>query len=291
MRRSPRLREAEKYRPFLDHRLKRIRGWAIEAVGRAERSAKIGRERHITSRRTSRHRLTSRRPLRCQRANAEPHHCRCRHRGAGRASAARLLHHDVRDATGGLLQGALRLDVGNDVIRRRRTGEGPRAGVGSRCNSRPRRDHGQERGGCFVGRGRVIGTLRPDRHDSAAHLILPPCANASESTDTLMEELMRHLSIVSLMVLVVLGAAPVSLLAEESAHSCAKAEKSCCKEKADCCKDNADCCKADKACCDDANCCTTAADGTHTCAMKHADGTACSHSCCKDKSCSTTKTS
>jgi len=102
---------------------------------------------------------------------------------------------------------------------------------------------------------------------------------------------MRPISIVILMVLVVLGTAPVSLLAEESAHSCAKAEKSCCKEKADCCKDNADCCKADKACCDDAKCCTTAADGTHTCAMKQGDGTACAHSCCKEKGCATRKTS
>jgi hypothetical protein len=104
---------------------------------------------------------------------------------------------------------------------------------------------------------------------------------------------MRYLSIVILISLLVLATAPVPLLADEPAHSCAKAEKSCCKEGADCCKTaDAKCCKADKACCDDANCCTTKEDGTHTCAMKHADGTNCAgSSCCKDKSCAAKKTS
>lgn len=102
---------------------------------------------------------------------------------------------------------------------------------------------------------------------------------------------MRKLSIALLIGLFILGTAP-SLLADDTTHSCTKAEKSCCKDKADCCKDNAECCKAGKACCDDANCCKVAEDGTHTCAMKHADGTACAgSSCCKDKSCATKKTS
>ena len=98
---------------------------------------------------------------------------------------------------------------------------------------------------------------------------------------------MRHLSIVILISLIAIATAPVSLLADEPAHSCAKAEKTCCKEKADCCKAaDAECCKTNKSCCNDANCCTTSADGTHTCAMKHDDGTACAGStCCKDKSC------
>ena len=97
---------------------------------------------------------------------------------------------------------------------------------------------------------------------------------------------MRRLSILILIALITL-AAPVALAADESTHSCTKTEKSCCKEKADCCKTaDAECCKAAKTCCSDDKCCTAAADGTHTCTMKHADGTACdAASCCKDKSC------
>jgi len=108
-----------------------------------------------------------------------------------------------------------------------------------------------------------------------------------------MEELMRHLSIVILISLIAFATAPVSLLADGPAHSCATAGKSCCKEQADCCKTaGAKCCKAEKACCGDANCCTTTAEGTHSCAMKHTDGTACADAtCCKDKSCETKKTS
>jgi hypothetical protein len=85
---------------------------------------------------------------------------------------------------------------------------------------------------------------------------------------------MRQISIVILISFLALATAPVPLLADEPGHSCAKAEKSCC--------------KAEKA---DANCCATAADGTHACSMKHADGTACAGStCCKDKSCAVKKT-
>jgi hypothetical protein len=104
---------------------------------------------------------------------------------------------------------------------------------------------------------------------------------------------MRSLSIVVLITLIALVTTPVPLLAEEPAHSCSKGEKSCCKEKAESCKTtDAQCCKAGEACCNDAKCCTTATDGTHTCAMKHADGTDCAgSSCCKDKSCETKKTS
>ncbi|MDT5014231.1 MAG: hypothetical protein QOD39_391 [Mycobacterium sp.] len=89
---------------------------------------------------------------------------------------------------------------------------------------------------------------------------------------------MRHLSILILISLVAFGTAAAP------GHSCAKP---------DCCKTaDAACCKAAKACCNDADCCTTAADGTHQCAMKHADGTACASStCCKEKSCETKKSS
>jgi len=94
---------------------------------------------------------------------------------------------------------------------------------------------------------------------------------------------MRRLSILVL-VLFALAFVATPLLAEE-AHSCVKAEKSCCQKDAECCKDaSAACCKEAKACCNDAECCKTAADGTHTCSMKHADGTTCATACCKSKS-------
>jgi hypothetical protein len=106
-----------------------------------------------------------------------------------------------------------------------------------------------------------------------------------------MEEVMRHLSIAILITLIVFATAPANLLADEPTHSCPKVEKSCCKEQADCCKTaDAECCKTAKACCDDKNCCTTAADGTHQCSMKHADGKCCGSDCCKDKSCAPKKT-
>jgi hypothetical protein len=93
---------------------------------------------------------------------------------------------------------------------------------------------------------------------------------------------MRRLSILVL-VLFALSFVATPLLAEE-AHSCANAEKSCCKKDAECCEDaSAACCKEAKACCNDAECCKAAADGTHTCSMKHADGTACATACCKSK--------
>jgi hypothetical protein len=100
---------------------------------------------------------------------------------------------------------------------------------------------------------------------------------------------MRRLSILAL-VLFTLSFVAAPLLAEE-AHSCVKAEKSCCKKDEACCKDaSAACCKEAKACCNDAECCKIAADGTHTCSMKHADGTACAtESCCKSKSCQSSR--
>ncbi len=104
---------------------------------------------------------------------------------------------------------------------------------------------------------------------------------------------MRQLSILTLVVLFVLSLVATPLLADEPAsHSCATVEKVCCKKSEDCCKKaDAACCKEAKACCDDADCCKTAADGTHTCAMKHADGTACAtSSCCKEKGCDAKKT-
>jgi hypothetical protein len=101
---------------------------------------------------------------------------------------------------------------------------------------------------------------------------------------------MRRLSIL-VVILFTLSFAAMPLLAGE--HTCVKSDKSCCTKDAECCKDaNAACCKEAKACCSDAECCKTAADGTHTCAMKHADGSACTSStCCKHKSCDMKKTS
>lgn len=97
---------------------------------------------------------------------------------------------------------------------------------------------------------------------------------------------MRRLSILVIVLFTLSFAMPL-LAGDHSSHSCTKAEKSCCKKDAECCKDaEAACCKADKACCSDANCCKTAEDGTHACAMKHADGSACATAkCCKEKSC------
>ena len=90
--------------------------------------------------------------------------------------------------------------------------------------------------------------------------------------------------ILAALIVVAFGATPL-IAGDHTTHSC-KMEKSCCKEKADCCKTaDAKCCADSKTCCDDADCCKTAADGSHSCAMKHADGSACTHSCCKDKSC------
>jgi len=105
---------------------------------------------------------------------------------------------------------------------------------------------------------------------------------------------MRRISILIIVSLFVLSFSTTPLLADEHAnHSCGKAEKSCCTKNEDCCKTkDAECCKAEKACCNDTACCKKAEDGTHTCAMKHADGTACaSTSCCKEKSCDMKKTS
>src|ERR1051325_7010677 len=103
---------------------------------------------------------------------------------------------------------------------------------------------------------------------------------------------MRRLSI-PVVILFALSFVALPLLASDHTHSCAKAEKSCCVKDAECCKDaDAACCKDAKACCSDTECCTTSADGTHTCAMKHADGSACkSAACCKHQGCDVKKTS
>jgi len=94
---------------------------------------------------------------------------------------------------------------------------------------------------------------------------------------------MRRFSTLLLAGLLALAFVNVPLFADHS-HSCMKADKACCKEMKDCCKSaDAKCCEKGK-CCSDEKCCTTAADGTHSCAMKHEDGKACTHSCCKDAS-------
>jgi len=116
---------------------------------------------------------------------------------------------------------------------------------------------------------------------------LPP--RFAHSPNILSEELMRRFSTLLLVGVLALAFVNLPLLAAEE-HSCMKADKACCKEMKDCCKDAEGACCAKGACCDDAKCCTTAADGTHSCAMKHADGEKCTHSCCKDAaSCHTHK--
>jgi len=101
---------------------------------------------------------------------------------------------------------------------------------------------------------------------------------------------MRRISILALIVMVALTFTTSLLAGEHATHSCKMAEKACCKEAAECCKAaDAACCKEAAACCSDSECCKTAADGTHQCAMKHTDGSACTHTCCKEKSCTPKK--
>ena len=99
--------------------------------------------------------------------------------------------------------------------------------------------------------------------------------------------IMRTIQRIALAAVMVLGIAVTPLLAHHTeettnAHSCDMA-KACCTKDAECCKTgDADCCKKAEGCCSDKECCKTAADGTHTCAMKHADGEKCGATCCKE---------